>query len=143
VSSWLCSFLLVSHDSTRLGLLAQGQRPPGAGGTAAQVGVLLDLRSAGGRASRASISLALDDFYLSQPGSPRISLHVVDCKDDEITAASAGTGHLKLFFFSAYPYNSSVPKISVAFASSQITLIKYILKILIFMIHNWYNWKDI
>jgi hypothetical protein len=50
--------------------------------------VLLDLRSAGGRASRASISLALDDFYLSQPGSPRISLHVVDCKDDEITAAS-------------------------------------------------------
>jgi len=95
VASWLCSFLPVSHDSTRLGL-AQGQRPPPSPGTgtAAQVGVLLDLRSAGGRASRASISLALEDFYLSQPGSPRISLHVVDCKDDEITAASAGNRHI-------------------------------------------------
>lgn len=97
VSSWLCWFLLVGHDSTRRLGLARGQRqspPAGAGagaGAAAQVGVLLDLRSAGGRASIASISLALEDFYLSQPASPRISLHVVDCKDDEITAASAGT----------------------------------------------------
>jgi hypothetical protein len=34
------------------------------------------------------------------------------------------------------------PKIFVAFASRETTLTKYILKLLIFMIHNWYHWKD-
>ena len=96
LSSWL---LFVGRDHPRL-LLGRAQRAtaPAAASSVLQVGALLDLGSTGGRESRASMSLALDDFYLSRPGSARISLHVIDCKDDEITAASAGTGHLKLFF---------------------------------------------
>jgi ionotropic glutamate receptor len=56
-----------------------------------QVGALLDLGSAGGKATLASILLALEDFYASQPRSTTtVALHVADCKTDEITATSAG-----------------------------------------------------
>jgi hypothetical protein len=35
------------------------------------------------------------------------------------------------------------PKTSVIFTSRETTLTKYILKILIFMVYNWYHWKDL
>lgn len=107
LSSWL---LFVGHDHPRL--LGRAQRPPTAPAAAAassvlQVGALLDLGSAGGRESRASISLALDDFYASRPSddgsgtSTAVALHVADCKDDEITAASAGIFQFQRLLFRA------------------------------------------
>ena len=95
LSSWL---LFAGHDQPA-GLLGRAQRSDAAAAappSVVHVGALLDLGSAGGRASRASISLALEDFYASQPpgsGGATAALHVADCKDDEITAASAGSTH--------------------------------------------------
>ena len=87
VSSWLVFVLLYASHESKLGGAQRSSAPSGA----VQVGVLLDLRTAGGKATMASISLALEDFYASQPGSTTtVALHVADCKDDEITATSAG-----------------------------------------------------
>lgn len=89
LSSWLLYVLLyvMSHES-KLGE-AQSSGTPS---RAVQVGALLDLGTAGGKATMATISLALEDFYASQPGSTTtVALHVADCEDDEITATSAGT----------------------------------------------------
>ncbi|RLM85320.1 hypothetical protein C2845_PM04G12560 [Panicum miliaceum] len=83
-TSWL---LFASHDQP--GLLGRAQQSDAAAvSSVVHVGALLDLGSAGGRASRASISLALEDFYASQPpgSGTTVALHVADCKDDEITA---------------------------------------------------------
>ena len=87
ISSWLVYLLLyVSHES-KLGEAQRSSTPS----STVQVGALLDLGTAGGKATMASISLALEDFYASQPGSTTtVALHVADCKDDEITATSAG-----------------------------------------------------
>ncbi|XP_066392487.1 glutamate receptor 2.4-like [Miscanthus floridulus] len=100
LSSWL---LFVGRDHPRL-LLGRAQRAtaPAAASSVLQVGALLDLGSTGGRESRASMSLALDDFYASRPPdgsgtSTTVALHVADCKDDEITAASAAIDLLKDF----------------------------------------------
>ncbi|CAN6210827.1 unnamed protein product [Urochloa humidicola] len=93
----LCSWLLlfVGHDHQPRLLLGRAQQAPDtAASSVVRVGALLDLGSAGGRASRAAISLALEDFYASQPagsGTTTVELHVADCKDDEITAAAAGS----------------------------------------------------
>ncbi|CAN6204521.1 unnamed protein product [Urochloa humidicola] len=97
----LCSWLLlfVGHDHQPRLLLGRAQRAPDtAASSVVRVGALLDLGSAGGRASRAAISLALEDFYASQPagsGTTTVELHVADCKDDEITAAAAAIDLLK------------------------------------------------
>jgi hypothetical protein len=48
--------------------------------------------------------------------------------------------YVKVACFSLYPLR---PKISVTFAFRETTLTKYILKILTFMIHDWYYWKDL
>ncbi|CAN6182366.1 unnamed protein product [Urochloa humidicola] len=95
LSSWL--LLFVGHDQPRLLRLGRAQRPDTAASSVVRVGGLLDLGSAGGRASRAAISLALEDFYASQPAGSgtTVELHVADCKDDEITAASAAIDLLK------------------------------------------------
>ncbi|CAD6224925.1 unnamed protein product [Miscanthus lutarioriparius] len=90
LSSWL---LFVGRHHPRL-LLGRAQRltARAAASSVLQVGALLDLGSTGGRESRASISLALGDFYSSRPpdgSNTTVALHVADCKDDEITAASA------------------------------------------------------
>ncbi|GJM98774.1 hypothetical protein PR202_ga15811 [Eleusine coracana subsp. coracana] len=86
VSSW--SWLLfVGHEQPRL---SQAQRQQSTPSSVLQVGALLDLGTAGGRATRAVISLALEDFYASQPGSSMtVALHVADCKNDEISATAA------------------------------------------------------
>ena len=81
LSSWL---LFVGRDHPRL-LLGRAQRPrataPAAASSVLQVGALLDLGSTGGRESRASMSLALDDFYASRPpdGSGRATCDVPCC----------------------------------------------------------------
>ncbi|XP_039797708.1 glutamate receptor 2.5-like [Panicum virgatum] len=94
VSSWLVFVLLYASHESKLG----GAQRSSAPSRAVQVGVLLDLRTAGGKATMASISLALEDFYASQPGSSTtVALHVADCKDDEITATSAAIDLLKDF----------------------------------------------
>ncbi|KAL6655540.1 hypothetical protein ACP70R_006366 [Stipagrostis hirtigluma subsp. patula] len=90
LSSWL---VFVGHEH-RLGRAQRSSTPS----SVVHVGALLDLGSAGGKATRASISLALEDFYASQPNSATtVALHVVDCKADEITAASAAIDLLKDF----------------------------------------------
>jgi len=107
LSSWL---LFAGHDQPA-GLLGRAQRPDAAAAASSvvHVGALLDLGSVGGRASRASISLALEDFYASQPpgSGATVALHVADCKDDEITAASTGSTHF--LFYRYFRHAFSLP----------------------------------
>ena len=63
------------------------QKPP----TSISVGVVLDLESLVGRTSEPSISLALEDFYISHPDyNTRLRLLFRDSKKDIIVAASEG-----------------------------------------------------
>ncbi|KAJ4801830.1 glutamate receptor 2.2 [Rhynchospora pubera] len=60
------------------------------------VGALLDFTSPRGRAGQAAISIALEDFYaLNANYSTRLAVHVRDCKQDDISAASAAIDLLK------------------------------------------------
>ena len=61
--------------------------------SAVHVGALLDLESLDGKASRTSISLALEDFYGGANGgaaSTRVEMHFKDCGQDDVATASAG-----------------------------------------------------
>lgn len=65
------------------------------------VGALLDLESPAGKASRTSISLALEDFYGGANGSAastRVVMHFRDCRQDDVATASAGRDPFLLAF---------------------------------------------
>ncbi|KAL6846530.1 hypothetical protein ACP4OV_023978 [Aristida adscensionis] len=84
----LSSFLVFVGHEHHLGQAQRSSTPPS---SVVQIGALLDLGSASGKAARAAMSLALEDFYASQPASATtVALHVADCKGDEMTATSAG-----------------------------------------------------
>ncbi|KAF7072630.1 hypothetical protein CFC21_077733 [Triticum aestivum] len=54
------------------------------------VGVILDLESLGGKMSRTSILMALEDFYaVHRNYSPKLVLHIRDSKSNNVQAASA------------------------------------------------------
>nr|XP_020192204.3 glutamate receptor 2.6-like [Aegilops tauschii subsp. strangulata] len=60
------------------------------------VGVILDLESLGGKMSRTSILMALEDFYaVHRNYSPKLVLHIRDSKSNNVQAASAALGLLE------------------------------------------------
>nr|CAD1825571.1 unnamed protein product [Ananas comosus var. bracteatus] len=64
--------------------------------TVVNVGALLDLESVGGKASLASIELAVEDFYAAHGDfASRVVVHARDSKADDVSAASAAIDLLK------------------------------------------------
>lgn len=73
------------------------------------VGVILDLESLGGKMSRTSILMALEDFYaVHRNYTPKLVLHIRDSKSNNVQAASAGKSsavyHEKLLSYSLHCY---------------------------------------